>query len=75
MRDCHYITSPIGVRGKGSTVDWYKVLGFFLLVTAYCDNSVFSGVVTLKSPCEVFASKVFLIRKQITVSILFSTAY
>ena len=29
--------------------------GIPLLVTAYCDNSEFSGVVTLKSPGRVFA--------------------
>ena len=40
-RDCHYRISPIGYWGKGSTVGWYKVL-----VTACCDNSVVSGVVT-----------------------------
>ena len=30
-RDCHYRTSPIGYWGKGSTVGWYKVLGFLYL--------------------------------------------
>ena len=30
-RDCHYITSLIGYWGLGSTVGWYKVLGFFYL--------------------------------------------
>ena len=43
-----------------------------LLVTAYCDNNGFSGVVTLKSPDGVFAVLVFPIRKQITMSIYFS---
>ena len=38
-RDCHYITSPIVYWGKGSTVGWYKVLGFLLLVTALTLNS------------------------------------
>ena len=42
-----------------------------LHVTACCDNSGFSGVVTLKSLGGVFAVYVFLIRKQITVSIYF----
>ena len=46
-----------------------------LLVTACCGNSGFSGVVTLKSPGGVFALEDFLIRKQITVSTLFSVAY
>ena len=31
MRDCHYRTSPIGYWDKGSTVGWYKVLGFLYL--------------------------------------------
>ena len=53
MKDCYYRTSPIKYWGKGSTVDWYKVI--FLLVTACFDNSGFSGVVTLKSLGEVFA--------------------
>ena len=30
-RDCHYRTSPIGSWGKGSTVGWYKELGFLYL--------------------------------------------
>ena len=46
-----------------------------LLVIACYDNSGFSGVVTLKSPGGVFVLEVFLIRKQITVSTLFSVAY
>ena len=50
MRDCHYITSPIVYWSKGSTIGWYKVLRFILLVTAYFDNSGFSRVVTLNSP-------------------------
>ena len=52
-RDCHYRTSPIGYWGKGLTISWYKVLEF--LVTACCDNSGFSRVVTLKSPGGIFA--------------------
>ena len=46
-----------------------------LLVIACCDNSEFSKVVTLKSPGGVFPLEVFPIRKQITVSTLFSAAY
>ena len=42
-RDCHYRTSLIGYLSKGSTVSWYKVLGF-----------LYSEVVTLKSPGRVF---------------------
>ena len=49
--------------------------GIPLLVIAYCDNSGISGMVTLKSPSGVFAVLVFPIRKQITVSNLFSAAY
>ena len=29
--NCHYRTSPIGYWGKGSTIGWYKVLGFLYL--------------------------------------------
>ena len=31
MRDFHYITSPIVYWAKGSTIGWYKVLGFLYL--------------------------------------------
>ena len=31
MKDYHYRTSPIGYWDKGSTVSWYKVLGFLYL--------------------------------------------
>ena len=31
MIDYHYRTSPIGYWGKGSTIGWYKVLGFLYL--------------------------------------------
>ena len=48
-RDCHYIASLIVYRGKGSTVGWYRVLRFLLLVTTCFDNSKFFGAVTLKS--------------------------
>ena len=54
-RDCHYITSPIGYWGKGSTIGWYWVLGFLLLVTACFKNSRLSGVVTLNSSGGVFS--------------------
>ena len=30
-RECYYRTSPTGYWGKGSTVGWYKVLGFLYL--------------------------------------------
>ena len=30
-RNCHYRISPIGYWGKGSTISWYKVLGFLYL--------------------------------------------
>ena len=55
MRDCHYITNSIGYWGKGSTVGWYQVLGFLLLVTTYFDNNGFAGMVTLNSPGEVLS--------------------
>ena len=66
-RDYRYITSPIWFWSNDSTIGWYQVLGFFLLVTACFDNNGFSVVVTLKSPgAEGFASVAFPIRKQIT---------
>ena len=34
MRDFNYIKSLIGYWGKGSTVGWYQVLGFFIFVIA-----------------------------------------
>ena len=46
-----------------------------LLVTACCDNSEFTEVVILNSPSGVFALEVFSIRKQITMSTLFSIAF
>ena len=49
IRDCHYITSPIGYSGKGLTLGWYLVLEFLLLVTACFDNNGFLGVMTLNS--------------------------
>ena len=75
MRDCHYITSPIVYWGKGSTVGWYKVSGFLLLVIVCLDNNGFSKVVTLNSPSGIFALQVFHIRKQITVSNLLCAAF
>ena len=48
-----------------------KVLGIPLLVTACCDNSGVSGVVTWKSSGGVFAVRFFPIRKQITVLFIF----
>ena len=75
MRDCHYITSPIRYWGKGSTVGWYKVLGFLLLVTAYFDNSGFSGVVTLNSPSGVLPPWFSLFVNKSQVSNLFSTTF
>ena len=48
-----------------------KVLGILLLVTAYCDNSGVSGVVTWKSSGGVFAVRFFLIRKPITMLFIF----
>ena len=53
MRDCHYITSPIGYSSKGLTLGWYSVLEFLLLVTACFDNSGFLGVVILNSSSGV----------------------
>ena len=55
--------------GKGLTVGWYKVLEF--LVTAYCDSSGISGVMTLKLPSGVFVVLVFPIRKQIIMLFIF----
>ena len=57
MRDCHQITSPIGYWGKGSTVGWYQILRFILLITVCFNNSGLSGIVTLNSsgailPCS-----------------------
>ena len=75
MRDCHYITSPIVYWSKGSTVDWYEVLGFLLLVTACFDNSGFSRVVTLNSPDRVLFQWFFSFINKLTVSNLFFTAF
>ena len=60
--NCHYRTSLIGYWDKGSTVDW---------LTACCDNSGVSGVMTWKSPDGVFAVRVFPILKQITMLFIF----
>ena len=54
---------------------WEPCTEIPLLVTACCDNSGFSGVVTLNSFDGVFALELFPIHKQITISTLFSTAF
>ena len=61
-RDCHYITSPIGYWGKGSTVGWYKVLGFL-------------GVITLNSPGGVLPRWFSSFVNKSPMSNLFSTAF
>ena len=61
-RDCHYITSPIGYWGKGSTVGWYKVLGF-------------SAVVTLNSPGGVLLRWFSPFVNKSPMSNLFSAAF
>ena len=66
MRDCCYITSTIAYWGKSSTVGWYQVLGFLLLVTVCFDNSGFSGVVILNLLGGVLPQWFFPIHKQIT---------
>ena len=75
MRDYRYITSPIGYWGKGSTVGWYQVLGFFLLITACFDNSGFSRVVTLNSPGGVLPWWFSPFINKSPVSNLFFTAF
>ena len=75
MRDYHYITSPIGYWGKGSTVGWYQVLGFLLLVTDCFDNSEFSKVVTLNSPSGVLSWWFSSFVNKSPMSNLFSTAF
>ena len=61
-RDCHYITSPIGYWGKGSTVGWYKVLGFL-------------GVITLNSPGGVLPRWFSPFVNKSPMPNLFSTAF
>ena len=75
MRAYRYITSPIGYGGKGSTIGWYWVLGFLLLVTAHFDNSGFSEVVTLNSPGEVLSRWFFIFINKSPMSNLFSAAF
>ena len=72
-RDYHCITSLIGYWGKGSTIGWYKVLGF--LVTACFDNSGISGVVTLNSPGRVLPRWFFSFINKSLVSNLFFAVY
>ena len=74
-RDCHYITSPIRYWGKGSTVGWYSVLEFLLLVTTFFDNSGFSRVVILNSPDGVLPRWFFPFVNKSPVSNLFSAAF
>ena len=74
-RDCHYITSPIGYWGKGSTLGWYQVLEFFLLVTACFDNSGLSGVMTLNSPGGVLPWWFFPFVNKSSVLYLFYVAF
>ena len=74
-RDCHYITSSIGYSDKDSTVDWYQILGFLLLVTTCFDNSRFSGVVTLNSPGEILPQWFSPFINKSPVSNLFSGAF
>ena len=75
MKDCHYIISPIGYWGKDSTVGWYQVLGFLLLVIACFDNSGFLGVVTLNLPGGFLPQWFFLFVNKSSVSNLFSATF
>ena len=75
MRECHYITSPIGYWGKSSTISWYLVLAFLLLVIACFDNSGFLGMVTLNSPGGVLPRWFFLFVNKSPVSNLFFAAF
>ena len=50
-------------------------MGFLLLVTAYFDNSGFSGVVTLNSPSGVLSRWFSLFINKLPVSNLFSVAF
>ena len=61
-RDYRYNTSPIGHLGKGSTVGWYKVLGFL-------------GVITLNSPGGVLPRWFSSFVNKSPVSNLISTAF
>ena len=70
------VTTEQGQLGIGVRVQLYvgKVLGIPLLVTACCDNSGVSGVVTWKSPDGVFAIRFFSFINKSPCH-LFSTAY
>ena len=74
-RDCCYNTSPIGYWGKGSTIGWYEVLRFLLLVTACFDNIGFSGMMTLNSPGGILPRWFSPFVNKSPVSNLFSTAF
>ena len=54
---------------------WYQILRFLLLVTAYFDNSGFSGVMTLNSPSRILLRWLFLFVNKSLVSNLFSVAF
>ena len=75
LRECHYITSPIGYWGKGSTISWYLVLAFLLLVIVCFDNNGFSGVVTLNSPGGVLPRWFSPFINKSPMSNLFSVAF
>ena len=75
QRDCHYNTSPIKYWGKGSTIGWYWILGFLLLVTTCFDISGFSGVVTLNSLSGVLSQWFLPFINKSPVSNLFSAAF
>ena len=74
-RDYHYIANPIVYWGKGSTVGWYQVLRFILLVTACFDNSGFSRMVTLNSPGGVLSRWFSPFVNKSSMSNLFSAAF
>ena len=75
MRDCHYITSPVGYLSKGLTLGWYSVLKFLLLVTTCFDNSGFLGVVTLNSSDGVLPQWFSLFVNKSPMSNLFSATF
>ena len=74
-RDRRYNTSPIGYWDKGSTVGWYWVLGFLLLVIACIDNSGFLEVVALNSPDGVLPQWFSPFINKLPVSNLFSATF
>ena len=75
MRDCRYNRSPIGYQGKGSTVCWYQIRGFLLLVIACFGKSGFSGVVALNSPSGFLSRQFSLFRNKSPISNLFFAAF